>query len=102
MQRAAFVLRIKPGRVHEYVEAHRAVWPELLDAISASGIGNYTIFLHEASAFGYLESEDLDASWSYPAAQDVNRRWQNAMADLLDARVGDEGPAMLDEIFRLD
>jgi L-rhamnose mutarotase len=35
-------------------------------------------------------------------AQDVNTRWQDAMADLLADRVPDEGPPALEEIFRLD
>jgi hypothetical protein len=42
--------------------------------------------------FGYFESDDLDAAGSYLAAQEVNRRWQDAMADLLEERVPDGGP----------
>ena len=34
---SAFVLRIKPDRIDEYVEAHRAVWPEMLDAFGVPG-----------------------------------------------------------------
>jgi L-rhamnose mutarotase len=102
MARAAFVLRIRPERVDDYVREHAAVWPEMRQAISDAGIRNYSIFLHENLAFGYLESDDFDAAWDYLAAQDVNARWQDAMAELLEARVGDEGPAFLPEIFRLD
>ena len=29
-QRTAFVLRVRPDKIDEYVEAHRNVWPELL------------------------------------------------------------------------
>jgi L-rhamnose mutarotase len=32
----------------------------------------------------------------------VNARWQDAMAEFLDARVQDEGPRLLPQIFRLD
>jgi len=32
----------------------------------------------------------------------VNQRWQDAMAELLDARVADAGPTLLQQIFRLD
>jgi hypothetical protein len=32
----------------------------------------------------------------------VNRRWQDAMAELLDERVPDGGPPALEQIFRLD
>ena len=102
MARGAFVLRIKPERVNDYVAAHAAVWPEMRAAISDAGIRNYSIFLHENLAFGYLEADDLDASYAALAATEVNARWQDAMADLLERRVGEAGPASLPEIFRLD
>jgi L-rhamnose mutarotase len=100
--RAAFALTIKPDKINEYIEAHRHVWPELREAIRAAGIRNYSIFVFGKIAFGYLESDDFEHAWASLAAQDVNRRWQDAMADLLEARVAQQGPAMLPEIFRLD
>jgi L-rhamnose mutarotase len=36
------------------------------------------------------------------AAHEVNTRWQDTMAALLEDRVPDAGPPALDEIFRLD
>ncbi|HZT16217.1 MAG TPA: L-rhamnose mutarotase [Gaiellaceae bacterium] len=101
-QRSAFVLQVKPEKVEEYVEAHRNVWPELLDALRAAGIRNYTIFRHGSEMFGYFEADDLDAAARHMAAQEVNARWQDAMAELLDARVPDAGPPALEEVFRLD
>jgi L-rhamnose mutarotase len=100
--RAAFALTIKPDKVNEYIEAHRHVWPELRKAIWEAGIRNYSIFVFGKIAFGYLECDDLEHAWASLAAQDVNRRWQDAMAELLEARVVQQGPAMLPEIFRLD
>jgi L-rhamnose mutarotase len=43
-QRSAFVLRIRPDKIEEYVRAHAEVWPEMLDALRGAGIRNYTIF----------------------------------------------------------
>jgi L-rhamnose mutarotase len=100
--RAAFVLTIKADKVGEYVAAHRAVWPEMRQAIAEAGVRNYTIFLHGNEAFGYLEGDDLDASFAQLGASEVNARWQDAMADYLEARVADEGPQFLPEVFRLD
>jgi L-rhamnose mutarotase len=34
--------------------------------------------------------------------QEVNARWQDTMAELLEERVPDAGPPTLEEIFRLD
>ena len=101
-QRSAFVLHVRPDRIDEYVEAHHNVWPEMLDALRSAGIRNYTIFRSGSEMFGYFESDDLAGAGAYMAAQEVNARWQDAMAELLEQRVPDEGPSGLQEIFRLD
>ena len=88
-ERTGFVLHVRPERVDDYLAAHRNVWPEMLDALHASGVRNYTIF-------------DLEASGRYLAAQEVSTRWQDSMAELLEERVPDGGPPALEEIFRLD
>ena len=51
--------------------------------------------------FGYFETDDLARAETYLGAQEVNSRWQDAMADLLEERVQDREPAPLEEIFRL-
>ena len=101
-RRSAFVLRVKPDKIDEYVEAHRAVWPEMLQALRDAGIRNFTIFRHGTEVFGYFEADDLERAGAYMAAQEVSTRWQDAMADLLEERVPDAGPPPLEEIFRLD
>jgi L-rhamnose mutarotase len=100
--RSAFVLRVRPDKLDEYVAAHRDVWPELLAALREAGIRNYTIFRNGNEMFGYFESDDLEAAGAYMAAQEVNARWQDAMAGLLEERVPDAGPPALEEVFRLD
>ncbi|HEY6017672.1 MAG TPA: L-rhamnose mutarotase [Gaiellaceae bacterium] len=101
-QRSAFVLRVHPGKVDEYLDAHRNVWPEMLAALRDAGIRNYTIFRNGNEMFGYFEADDLEAAAAYMEAQEVNARWQDAMAQLLEERVPDAGPPALEEIFRLD
>jgi L-rhamnose mutarotase len=101
-QRSAFVLRVRPDKIDEYVAAHRAVWPDMLQALSDAGIRNYSIFRDGNRVFGYFEAEDLGRAAEYLAAQEVCARWQDAMAELLEERVPDAGPPALEEIFRLD
>jgi L-rhamnose mutarotase len=101
-QRTAFVLRVRPDKIEEYVDAHRAVWPEMLDALRAAGIRNYTIFRDGNQMFGYFEADDLEATARYLARQNVSTRWQDDMADLLEQRVPDQGPPALEEVFRLE
>jgi L-rhamnose mutarotase len=102
LTRSAFVLSIRPDRVEEYVQAHAAVWPEMIEAITLAGIRNYSIFIHGSYAFGYFEADDVEAALARLALTGVNQRWQDAMAELLAARVEDAGPAALDVIFHLD
>ncbi|WP_433359113.1 L-rhamnose mutarotase [Streptosporangium sp. CA-115845] len=47
MQRVCFLLKVRPERLREYRERHRAVWPEMLDALSVTGRHNYSLFLRE-------------------------------------------------------
>jgi len=101
-QRTAFVLRVRPERIDDYVEAHRRVWPEMLRALKEAGIRNYSIFRDGNQVFGYFEADDLAAAAGYLASQEVCTRWQDAMAELLEERVPESGPPPLEEIFRLD
>ena len=101
-QRSGFVLHVRPDRIDEYVEAHRTVWPDMLAALKNAGIRNYTIFRDGATVFGYFEADDLAAAAAYLESQEVNGRWQDTMAELLERRVPDGGPPSLEEIFRLD
>jgi L-rhamnose mutarotase len=100
--RSAFVLRVKPERIDEYVEAHANVWPEMLEALRGAGITNYSIFRDGSQVFGYFEADDLETAEAFLARQPVCARWQDAMAELLEERVPDGGPPSLTEIFRLD
>ena len=58
----AFVLRVRPEKIDEYIDAHRDVWPEMLDALRGAGIRNYTIFRSGNEVFGYFEADDLAAA----------------------------------------
>ena len=101
-QRSAFVLHVRPDKIDEYVEAHANVWPEMLQALRDAGIRNYSIFRDGNQVFGYFESDDLERAAAYLDSHEVNTRWQDAMADLLEERVPDAGPPTLEQIFRLD
>jgi L-rhamnose mutarotase len=101
-QRSAFVLRVRPEKIDDYVTAHSNAWPEMLDALRGAGIRNYTIFRAGKQVFGYFETDDLAASERYLEQQEVCTQWQDHMAALLEERVPDAGPPQLEEIFRLE
>jgi L-rhamnose mutarotase len=74
----------------------------MLEALRLAGIRNYTIFRSGTDVFGYFEADDLAAAARFMEGQEVNTRWQDTMAELLEARVADAGPEGLEPIFRLD
>ena len=102
MSREAFALEIRPDKVAEYVDAHRHVWPEVLEATKRAGIRNFTIFLHNNIAFGYFECDDPVAANAVLASDPDCIRWEDWMEELLVERVAADGAPALAEIFRLD
>lgn len=82
MTRRCFLLRLKPERVEEYLQAHD-VWPEMREALSAAGIRNYSLFIQKETGMmaGYFEADDPEAALASVGQTDVNRRWQEHMAE---------------------
>ena len=104
MERVGFTMRLLPGQEAEYRQRHAAVWPEMLDALKAAGVRDYSIFIRGDDLFAYLEVEDFAAFRASMAAQPVNDRWQAEMAELIDP-LTDPGTGFhqrLEEVFHLD
>ena len=106
MERVCFLLKVRPDRLAEYRERHRAVWPDMLAALRATGWRNYSLFLRDDGLLvGYLETDDFQAALDGMARTDVNSRWQAEMAAFfedLDGRRPDQGLLRLTEVFHLD
>ena len=106
MQRVCFLLKVRAERLPEYVERHREVWPEMLQALSQTGWTNYSLFLRDDGLLvGYFETPSLEAALAGMAATDVNARWQADMApffESLDGRRPDEAFLTMQEVFHLD
>jgi L-rhamnose mutarotase len=99
-------LQVRPDRLVEYRERHRAVWPEMLAALRDAGWGNYSLFLREDGLLvGYLETEDFAAAQEAMARTEVNERWQREMAPFFgmarSATRADEAMQPLEEVFHL-
>ena len=100
--RYCFHLQIRPERMAEYVERHQAVWPEMREALRATGWRNYSLFLREDGLLiGYVEADDLAASQAAMESLDVNARWQAEMAPFFAGTSPDDGFPLLTEVFHL-
>lgn len=103
--RVCFILQVRPDRLDEYRERHEAVWPEMLDALAATGWHNYSLFLDDSGLLvGYLETDDFDAAQAAMATTDVNARWQADMAPFFVELQGrpDENMRVLPLVFQLE
>jgi L-rhamnose mutarotase len=106
-RRVCFVLQVKRDRLAEYRERHREVWPEMREALRATGWRNYSLFLREDGLLvGYLEpTDDFDRIRVAMAKTRVNALWQAEMAPFFEALPGvgpDEAMRPLDEVFHLE
>jgi L-rhamnose mutarotase len=103
MRRVCFCLQVKPERLEEYKARHAAVWPEMLQALTAAGWRNYSLFLREDGLLvGYVETVDFDRALFDMAATEVNGRWQAEMRDFFEGgEDADKQMRPLAEIFHL-
>ncbi len=127
MKRVGFMLKVRPDKVQEYREQHKAVWPEMQAALRRNGWHRYTLFMNdEGLLFGYFETpEDFEAALEGMSKEEINRKWQDLVAPLFEemqiagkkkaARAGtagrsagaavayaDESMLELEEVFHLD
>lgn len=79
-------LQDDPEKIALYQEYHRAVWPEVLADLRASGIQEMRIFLRGRRLFMYIETtDDFDLQRDLAAAGQRSarsREWNQLMATL--------------------
>ncbi|MEU8662476.1 L-rhamnose mutarotase [Actinoplanes philippinensis] len=106
MTYVCFTLQVDPSKLDAYRKAHEAVWPEMLQALAATGWRDYRLFLRpDGLLVGTLQTDDFAAAQEAMARTEVNARWQAAMAGFFPALGGsrpDEGMLVLDQVFHLE
>ena len=106
MERVCFRLRVRADRLDEYRERHRAVWPEMREALTGAGWRDFSLFLDDVGTLiGYLVADDFAAALAAMEATRVNARWQAEMAEFFELPSGerpDTGLRRLEEVFHLD
>lgn len=82
MRRVRFLLKVKEDGIKEYQKHHKAVWPEMLDALRRTGWHNYSLFIRDDGLlFGYFETpENFQVALDGIAKEEINARWQDFMA----------------------
>lgn len=77
MQRIGMTWNVSPEHWDAYKAIHLNPWPELITAIQAAGIHNYSIFAFGTRVFAYMEieGEDVYAALNAVAQTDIKRKW---------------------------
>jgi len=107
MKRVAFVLKVRKDKLEEYKAHHRAVWPEMLEALRRTGWRNYSLFIRQDGLlFGYFETPaDFQTALAGMASEPVNAKWQEFVAPYFESVEGERPDEMmlpLEEVFHLD
>ncbi len=81
MKRVGMTWQVDPARWEEYKAIHLNPWPELIEAIQAVGIHNYSIFAFGTRVFACMEvdGDDAYAALATLAATEVKQRWDAAV-----------------------
>ena len=105
MTRVAYMLRIREGMEEEYVQAHRNVWPDLIQHLQDVGFHNYSIFKRGLNLFVYVEVEDFESSLKGLIDHPLYEKWADKMEPIMerhpDCREGEMFP-ILTEVFHVE
>lgn len=103
-ERGLFGLVIDPDRAADYEALHADPWPDLMEAIEASGFRNYQGFRRGAHVVYYGEFyPDLKTVFARMAEHEVNARWGAAFEGIITTITDGEGNLLTaDEIYHQD
>jgi L-rhamnose mutarotase len=107
MRRYGMIIRLRPEAEAAYREHHQAVWPAVLETITACNMRNYTIFLRDGCLFGYFEyiGQDYAADMRKMAADPATQKWwaiMDPMQEPLPNRAEGEWWSLMEEVFHHD
>lgn len=107
MKRVAFLLKVREDRIEEYKEHHKAVWPEMLDALPAKRLAQL-LAVHArrwATLWLLRDPGEFPGCLAGMAKEEINAKWQDFMAPYFERLGGahaDESMIELEEVFHLD
>jgi L-rhamnose mutarotase len=101
------VIRIKPSKLPEYIEYHKAIWPGVAKMITECNIRNYSIYHWNGLLFAYMEyiGDDFDADMAKMAADPETQRWwdlNKPLQEPLEDRAPGEWWKTIQEVFHQD
>jgi L-rhamnose mutarotase len=81
-------ITLRPGVEEEYERRHDEIWPEMVEALHAAGFSDMRLFRHGQTVTIYsVAHPDAETAWARLRAMEVNTRWDEAGAHLLEQPV---------------
>jgi L-rhamnose mutarotase len=104
MERLCYVFELAPGQEEEYLRRHADVWPEVMEAITAAGFSNYSLFRRGREVYAYAECEPtIAAAMEKLEATEINARWSAYIRSVMTRAVDEQGRLFTaEEIWHLD
>jgi L-rhamnose mutarotase len=101
------VIGVDPAQFEFYKKYHAAVWPEILEMITACNIRNYSIFHKDNLLYAYFEytGTDFSADMAKMAADPKTQEWWAVMEPMqrpVSTRANGEWWANMEEVFHLE
>jgi len=104
VQRMCFTFELYEGAEEEYKKRHDEIWPELVAAIQAGGLKNYSLFRRGTQVVAYVECHpDAATAFGVVGAHEANERWSAWFEDLIVNLTDAKGKLIeLTEVWHLD
>ena len=107
MKRFGQIIGVDPQQFEKYKEYHAAVWPEVLEMITACNIRNYSIYHKDGLLFAYMEyiGDNFTADMARMAADPKTLEWWDVMMPMqkpLSTKANGEWWSNMEEVFHLD
>lgn len=104
MRRGFLGLVVDPDRIGDYEALHADPWPDLIEAIRASGYENYSGFRRGNHVVYYGEYHpDIETVSARMGATDVNTRWGEAFQGIITTITTEDGKLITaDEVYHQD
>ena len=99
--RQAFIMKLKPGALKEYVHNHDNIWPELKAALRECGIHQISTFADEPYLFLYSEIAD-EGAWDRIWSTDIHKKWAELMEPLMEIKDGKPDARFIKQIFHYE
>lgn len=104
MQRIAFKMFLKPGFEEEYKKRHSAIWPELKQLLSNTGVEDYSIFWDkETNILFAVQKINGEQSSQEIGTNPIVQKWWGYMADIMEVNENNSPVSIpLKELFYME